>query len=151
MKKNILRISLAILLLVFGVLICASTAFSDRSSGIDNASSRVYKSEIPAGIKNEEIAKILVKRMMDKYLIGTRGWSQWVWTYKIKEIRLGDNGFKSYVNVEIYVKPLIPDFWANYWTFEVEWVDNGWVRVVYLMLIDDRGEYYELCGPFSGG
>ena len=151
MKKTIFRVSLAVLLLVVGVLVCIRTAYSDRSPGIDSAISRVYKSEIRADTSNEEIAEILLQRMMNKYRIGTRGWAQWVWAYKIKEIRLEDNGFESAISTVIYVKPLIPDFWANIWTFEVEWVDNEWVRVGYMMVIDDKGEYYELRGPFSGG
>jgi hypothetical protein len=152
MKKSILRILLFLSFLLVGIGFCASTAFYDRSPGIDNSISRVHKSELPAGITNQEIARILVQRMMDKYKLGTRGWAQWVWAYEIKEIHLDDNeGFNEGISVEIYVKPLISDFWANFWTFEVDWVDGGWTRVGYYMVIDDKEDYYELRGPFSGG
>lgn len=152
MKKNISRVSPVLLLILAFSIFCAATAFNDRSPGADNAISRVYKSELPAGTHNEEIARILVQRMMEKYSIGTRGWTEWVWAYEVKEIRLHDGkSFSQGVSVVIDLKPLFPDFWRDIWSMKVHYVENGRVRVAYLMVIDDKGDYYEIRGPFSGG
>jgi hypothetical protein len=152
MKKGNLQSVLFVLLIFAGIIFISATAVYDRSPGMDNAISKVYKSELQAGTTNEEVANLLVQKMMAKYSIGTRGWTQWVWSYKINEIRLNDSeGFDEGIGVVLYVKPLISDYWANIWTFEVDRVDGGWVRVGYFMVIDDRGDYYELRGPFTGG
>jgi hypothetical protein len=148
MKKFIWPIIIFLGLLFITCVFLFSTAEYDSAPSPEKIQSRVFKTELPANATEEEIARILIQRMMNKHSIGTLGWVEWIWTYEIKKINL-TNGYDQ---VEIHVKPLFPQFsWRNYWESDINWVGNGWVEVDYLMVIEDKGDYYELRGPFTGG
>ncbi len=148
MKTKNLIVLIVLLVCISSTCFCVLTPNYDRG-GEYSIQSRVYKDTLPEDITNEEIALKLVHRMMNRYLIGTKGWTDWVFFYKVKDIEMGEN--LGWTNVVIHVVPLLPSSWQNYWSHEIDRVNWFWVRVGYFMDIEDRGTFYELRGPFSGG
>jgi hypothetical protein len=111
--------------------------------------SRVYKFEIPSQSTDQQIVKILSERFLNKFRVGKIGWLEWVWSYKIDDIEVysDEDGKSAYISADI--QPVFYPGWdiVNF----SEDLGNGWVNFWWFTTFEDKGNYYELDGMYSGG
>ncbi len=113
--------------------------------------SRVYKFELPNKVTDEQVAIILTEGFLNKFRVGTVGWYEWIWSYKINSIEIWDNGLFRAVGEEIIIYPVFHSSWSDSWVNYATDLGNGKTRIVWFMSLEDKGSYYVLKGPYSGG
>ncbi len=135
---------IAILLPILLFCLCISTAFNPRNLPSDTVAT-ISKTKIEAQASREEITKRLVNIWMGKYRIGTIGWLDWIWKYKIDKIEFWDTT-SSCVNVYIKVLPVLPSERTLMWDGKKV---EGWINISHTMVLSTYEDYYELSGPYS--
>lgn len=158
MKKSsrILFIVLSIIISIFG---CCTISLPFNPTIGANATifndtdelSRVYKFELPHQIKDEQIARILTEEFLNKFRVGELGWYNWIWSYKITSIKITDNGSFKVAREEIYIYPVIHNSWTDTWVGYATEIGEGITRLTWFLSLEDKGSYYVLKGPYSGG
>ena len=113
--------------------------------------SRIYKFELPDQITNEQVARILTDEFLDKFRVGKLGWYNWLWSYQINSITISDDGSFMAVGEQITLYPVIHSSWADTWVGYASDIGNGQTQIIWFMSLEDKGSYYVLKGPYSGG
>ena len=126
---------------------------------------RVYKFEIPSGSSDQQIVEFMTEKYLRQYLVGRFDIYDWTGFYKLNIPFFEDSRIRSYRKDEIEIQndagdgkpvferfevyPVVRDSWdmVNYATEE----GDGGTRWWWYLNFQDKGFYYELQGPFSGG
>jgi hypothetical protein len=126
---------------------------------------RVFKFETPAGSSDQQIVRFMTEKYLRQSLVGQFDLYDWTGVYRLNMPFFEDDRIRLYNidEIEIYkdvgngkpvfvrfsVFPVVRDSWymINYATIG----GDGWTRIWWYLNFQDKGPYYELQGPYSGG
>ncbi|MBL8091536.1 MAG: hypothetical protein KF758_06740 [Anaerolineales bacterium] len=141
------RLLLATLIFIVFINVCKNTAYYDRSIPYSVVAT-IPTSQISETATSDEIFGKLLNIWMGKYRIGTLGWLDWVWTYKIQLRHELEQLLDQCVFFEIRVITVFP-WMITEWYGLYATIDGIWIKDYYTMLLSEEGGYYKLSGPFS--
>jgi len=141
------RFFLAIVVFITFINFCKNTAYYDRHIPYSIAAT-IPKPQISETATPDEVFDKLVNIWMGKYRIGTLGWLDWIWTYKIQIKHELEQSLDQCVSFELKVITVFP-WMITSWYGLYGTIDGIWIKGYYTMLLSEEEGYYKLSGPFS--
>jgi len=108
----------------------------------------------------------MTEKYLERYRVGPFDWYDWIglnkinissvvdyriWSFKINKIEiLSDDMYGKNIFERFEVLPAARDSWANWGDYATE-MDNIWTQMWWFLVLQDKGIYYVLDGPYSGG